>query len=149
CGSTRPGGRSVACGAHLARGQTVGGLENPAEVGGVHESPAGTDRSDRLLAQARVLQVGAAAFPAPCADPGGDGGALFAEDAVQVPGGDEVCGGDLLRSQVHVAQVRLNVVADLLDQRQVRVAAAGQVEFIGQHGGDQVDGGAGELAAGL
>src|SRR3954471_14970075 len=108
--------------ADLARRELELALEDAAEVGGVAEAPAERDLGDR--AAARELEVLVAAREPLAADEAGDGLAGVLEQRVQRADRDRVRARDGLRVQGGVAQMRLDVAADLGPQGlAARVAA--------------------------
>src|SRR4051794_1723375 len=83
-----------------ARRHTERTAKDAAEMGGIGEAPAGRDGTDCAVGLERVAQVAAAAFEPAGADPSGHRGAGVVENAVQVPGGDEMRCGDGRRRQL-------------------------------------------------
>jgi len=113
----------------------VAGAEGPAERGRVRETTAGGDLVDRDAAQGRVRQVASGTFQSLLADPRGDRDAVILEEAVQVAGGDVVCGGDRAGGQARVAQVLLDEGADAQGQAAVAGSPGHAVvclEFVGE-----------------
>lgn len=94
----------------------MGTTENPAEVRGTCEAPAGADRTDGLTGEQRVRQILADPLQPPVADALADRRAQPGEQPVQVTLGDEVRGGDRRGCQGSVIQMRVDVGVDLAQQ---------------------------------
>ena len=73
--------------------QPVRPAEQSAEVRGVGQAPSRRNRTDRVVAERRVGQVGTAALETSVADPGRDRRVLGFEQAVQVTDGQMVRSG--------------------------------------------------------
>lgn len=86
--------------------------ERAAEVSGLGVAPAGGDQVDGSSVQRRVGQVAAGVFETLTPDPAGNCESMLLEEAVQVAGGDVVCGGDGRRRQLRIMQAPLDEGTD-------------------------------------
>ena len=93
----------------LGRREAVGVAEEPAQVGGVRQAPAGADARHRLVPPRRIREVATASLEPPLPDPARDRGAVVLEEPVEVPLRHVHCGRDLTGRERRVAEVRLRV----------------------------------------